>query len=69
MSATPELTLHVVPPSHPSRAAAAALELKGLDYERVELRGGDHVVAAAVVTLAEYRAGRAAGHRGARREW
>lgn len=43
MTASPELTLHVLPPSHPSRAAKLALELKGLDYELVELQAGEHV--------------------------
>ncbi len=44
MSPSPTLTLHVLPPSHPSRAAAAAIELKGLDYEKVDLPAGEHVV-------------------------
>jgi glutathione S-transferase len=39
----PELTLHVLPPSHPCMTVAKALELKGLDFERVELRAGPHV--------------------------
>src|SRR4051794_36254789 len=33
----PSLTLHILPPSHPSMTAAAALELKGLAYEKVAL--------------------------------
>jgi glutathione S-transferase len=33
----PELTLHAVPPSHPCAAAAAAIRLKGLDFERIDL--------------------------------
>lgn len=33
----PTLTLHAVPPSHPCAAAEAAIRLKGLDYERVDL--------------------------------
>ncbi len=33
---SPTLTLHAVPPSHPCMTVAAALELKGLDYERVD---------------------------------
>ena len=41
--ATPELTLHVLPPSHPCMAVEAALRHKGLEYERVELRAGAHV--------------------------
>jgi len=39
---TPELTLHVVPLSHPCITVEAALDLKGLDYERVELQTGRH---------------------------
>jgi len=30
------LTLHAVPPSHPCMTVAAALELKGLEYERID---------------------------------
>src|SRR3954451_4588929 len=33
----PTLTLHILPPSHPCMTAAAALELKGLEYEKVAL--------------------------------
>jgi len=33
----PTLKLHAVPPSHPCMTVAAALELKGLDYERIDL--------------------------------
>lgn len=33
----PELVLHVLPPSHPSHTAEAALRLKGLEFERVEM--------------------------------
>src|SRR3954468_21129668 len=33
----PALTLHVLPPSHPCMTAAAALDLKGLEYEKVAL--------------------------------
>src|SRR3954449_9652375 len=33
----PALTLHILPPSHPCMTAAAALELKGLEYEKVAL--------------------------------
>jgi glutathione S-transferase len=36
------LTLHVLPFSHPSRAARRALELKGLEFELVELAPGPH---------------------------
>ena len=39
---TPELTLHVVPLSHPCMTVEAALDMKGLDYERVELQPGKH---------------------------
>ncbi|HEV7750472.1 MAG TPA: glutathione S-transferase family protein [Baekduia sp.] len=42
MSATPSLTVHLLPPSHPCAAVEAALKLKGLDYERVELQAGRH---------------------------
>ena len=45
MSPSPTLTLHVLPPSHPSRAAEAAIKLKGLEFEKVELVGGEHVAA------------------------
>lgn len=40
---SPTLVLHALPPSHPCMTAAAALDLKGLDYERVDLRPGEHV--------------------------
>lgn len=43
MSSAPTLTLHVLPPSHPSKAAEAAIKFKGLEYERVDLVGGEHV--------------------------
>lgn len=36
------LTLHALPPSHPCLAVAKALEIKGLDYERVDLTPGAH---------------------------
>jgi glutathione S-transferase len=42
MSAPPSLTVHVLPPSHPCAAVEAALKLKGLEYERVELQAGRH---------------------------
>ncbi len=32
----PTITLHAVPPSHPCMSVAAALELKGLEYERID---------------------------------
>jgi glutathione S-transferase len=38
----PSLTLHVLPPSHPCKTAEAAIGLKGLEYERVELAPGAH---------------------------
>ena len=38
-----EITLHVLPPSHPCKTVRAALDLKGLEYERVDLEGGPHV--------------------------
>jgi glutathione S-transferase len=37
-----ELKLHVLPPSHPSRTAKAALRLKGLEFETVNLNFGEH---------------------------
>jgi len=39
----PTLTLHALPPSHPCMTAAAALRLKGLEFERVDLPPGRHV--------------------------
>jgi glutathione S-transferase len=39
----PAITLHVLPPSHPCKTAIKALELKGLDYELIELAPGAHV--------------------------
>lgn len=39
----PTLTLHALPPSHPCMTAEAALRLKGLEYERVDLPPGPHV--------------------------
>ncbi len=39
----PALILHVVPPSHPCRAAEAALRHKGLAYEKIDLVPGPHV--------------------------
>ena len=38
----PELTLHVLPPSHPCRTVEAALQRKGLEFERVTLTPGPH---------------------------
>lgn len=37
-----EITLHVLPPSHPCMTARAALELKGLEYQEVNLDMGKH---------------------------
>ena len=37
-----QLTVHVLPPSHPARAVLAALERKGLDHEVVTLVPGPH---------------------------
>jgi glutathione S-transferase len=39
----PELVLHALAPSHPCMTAEAALRLKGLAYERVDLTPGEHV--------------------------
>lgn len=39
----PSITLHVLPQSHPCKTAIKALELKGLDFERVDLAPGAHV--------------------------
>jgi glutathione S-transferase len=39
----PEIVLHALPPSHPCMTAEAALELKGLDYERIDFTPGEHV--------------------------
>jgi glutathione S-transferase len=41
----PEIVLHVLPPSHPCMTVTAALRMKGLEHERVELRAGRHVEA------------------------
>jgi glutathione S-transferase len=38
----PALTLHALPPSHPCMTVAAALRLKGLEFERVDLVPGAH---------------------------
>jgi glutathione S-transferase len=42
MTATPELVLHVLPPSHPCMAVEAALARKGLAYQKVALTPGEH---------------------------
>jgi glutathione S-transferase len=39
----PAITLHVLPPSHPCKTAIKALELKGLEFERVDLAPGAHI--------------------------
>jgi glutathione S-transferase len=39
----PTLTMHGVPPSHPCMTVAAALDYKGLEYERVDFAPGEHV--------------------------
>ncbi len=38
----PALTLHVLPSSHPCLAVVTALDIKGLDYEKVVLSPGPH---------------------------
>ena len=38
----PEFVLHVLPPSHPCLTVKRALALKGLEYERVDLKPGSH---------------------------
>ena len=44
MSATqPRIVFHLLPPSHPCATVEAALKLKGLEYERVELQAGPHI--------------------------
>src|SRR5690349_19773544 len=42
MSSQPAITLHSLPPSHPSRAVEAAIRLKGLEYEVVTVGPGVH---------------------------
>ena len=37
------ITLHALPPSHPCMTAEAAMKLKGVAYERVDLTPGPHV--------------------------
>jgi glutathione S-transferase len=41
----PALTLHALPPSHPCMTVVAALDYKGLAYERVDYSPGQHVAA------------------------
>ena len=42
MTDHPSLTLHALPPSHPSMAVDAALRVKGLPFERIDLSPGEH---------------------------
>jgi glutathione S-transferase len=42
VSPAPEITLHGLPPSHPSLAAEVALRLKRVEFERVEMEMGRH---------------------------
>ena len=42
MTASPSLTLHALPPSHPAMAADTALRLKGFEFERIDLEPGPH---------------------------
>ena len=42
MSTSPTITLHGLPPSHPSKAAEVALRVKGVEFERVEMDMGQH---------------------------
>jgi glutathione S-transferase len=39
---SPEIAVHVLPPSHPCMTVEAALRAKGLAYERVVLQAGPH---------------------------
>jgi glutathione S-transferase len=39
---SPPLTLHGVPLSHPALAAERGLQVKGLEFERVDLQTGEH---------------------------
>jgi glutathione S-transferase len=41
-AAQPRLVFHVLAPSHPCATVEAALRLKGLEYEKVELKVGPH---------------------------
>lgn len=42
MPITEKVILHALPPSHPCLTVAAALELKGIGFERVDLEMGRH---------------------------
>lgn len=39
----PTITLHGLAPSHPCMTVAAGLQFKGLEYERIDFRPGEHV--------------------------
>src|SRR5438128_1364054 len=39
---SPQITLHALPPSHPCMTVDAALRLKELEFERVDLAPGEH---------------------------
>lgn len=43
MSSAPVIKFHALPPSHPCLTVEAALRLKGLEYERIDLSPGPHV--------------------------
>lgn len=45
----PAITLHVLPPSPPCRTVEAALQLKGLAYEKIDLQPGQHQEAMAEI--------------------
>jgi glutathione S-transferase len=38
----PRLVFHLLPPSHPCAAVEVALRLKGLEFEKVEMKAGRH---------------------------
>ena len=42
MTSAPPLTLHALPPSHPSLTVDVALRVKGLPFERIDLQPGAH---------------------------
>lgn len=50
----PEITLHVVPLSHPCLTVEAALDIKGIAYERVELQVTKHPAQVAEIYGAEH---------------
>lgn len=41
-AASPEITLHLLPPSHPCLTAKAALTHKGLEFEEIQVTMGSH---------------------------